>query len=71
MISQNDLPNVILTLFCCCFSGDINQKLKRIIFEIEDIERTVVKIRVKSSSVDDVKRAQEEAEVVLLLFFVI
>ena len=38
-------------------------KLNQVIFEIEDLERTLIKIRVRSRNADDVNKAQHEAEV--------
>ena len=42
-------------------------KLNQVIFEIEDLERTLIKIRVRSGKPDDVNKAQHEAEVSLSL----
>ena len=44
-------------------------KLSKIIVEIEDLERTLIKIRVRSGKPDDVNKAQDEAEVGLVLTF--
>ena len=42
-------------------------KLNQIIVEIEDLERTLIKIRVRSGKPDDVNKAENEAEVSLSL----
>ena len=43
-------------------------KLSQVIFEIENLERTLIRIKVRSSKTDDVIKAQEEAEVMLGIF---
>ncbi|XP_065057528.1 dystrophin-like isoform X3 [Rhopilema esculentum] len=42
--------------------SDIRMKLSQVIFEIENLERTLIRIKVRSSKTDDVIKAQEEAE---------